>query len=119
MIAAPAAVLMVAMAAEFVLVDVTIIRTQSVVLPLPHSAAALEGHPPLGEAMPRPVSTGKFHVPVSHYLNYVVKVRGGAVYFRNTHPDSFRWIAWSILALGLFSVAAGQSAKKSAAINRR
>ena len=104
------AVLMLAMAAEFVLVDLTIIRTQSVVLPLPHSQAALEGHPPLGEWAPRPVSTGKFHVPVNHYLNYVVKVRGGAVYFRDTHPDSFGWIAWTIFALGLVAMAAGHCA---------
>lgn len=105
------AVLMLAMAAEFALVDLTIIRTQSVVLPLPYSQAALEGHPPLGELAPRPVSTGQFHVPVNHYLNYVVKVRGGAVYFRDTHPDSYGWIAWTIFTLGLFSVAAGQWAQ--------
>jgi hypothetical protein len=104
----PVAVLALAMAAEFASVDLKIVQVQSVVLPLPNHELAMQGHPLLGELLPTPVSGARFQAPANYYRNYLHKVRGGAVYFRDMHPDSFAAVSWIVLALGLLSVAAGR-----------
>jgi len=100
------AVLVLAMAVEFGSADWHMIQGQSVVLPLPHHERAMQGHPPLGVFLPPPVAGARFHTPGNYYRNYVLKVRGGAVYFRDAHPESFAAVSWVMLALGLFAVGA-------------
>lgn len=104
----PLAMLLLAMAAEYGSVDLKIIQVQSVILPMPLHRLAIQGHPPLGVLLPIPVSGARFQATADYYQNYLLKVGGGAVFFRDTHPDSFAAVSSIILALGLLSVAVGR-----------
>jgi hypothetical protein len=94
-----------AMAAEYTLADLEYIRAQAVVLPLANDAGALRGFPPAGQLFVRTTSAD-FRAPNWYYWNYVYKVGGGAIYFRDAHPESFARVSVATLAAGLLLLGA-------------
>jgi hypothetical protein len=104
----PIAMLVLAMMAEYGTADVQSIRRQMIPLPLPNHQSAIEGNLPLGIVLPDPQSKGPFRSDGDYYKNYQFKVKGGALYYRDLHPDSYVWVTWTMLALGLLAIAAGQ-----------
>jgi hypothetical protein len=104
------AVLVLAMGVEYAGFDVKTIQAQSVVLPLAHNELAFSGPPPLGPLLPVPASSARFHTSKDYWANYLTKVQGGAVYYRDVHPDSFGAVSWMMLAAGMIALAAGASA---------
>jgi hypothetical protein len=104
------AVLVLAMAVEFGMADLKFIQVQSVTLPLANQEQALRGLHPLdmNAWLPVVVAGSGFQAPKDYYENYRLKIKGGAIYFRDMHPDSFAAVSWMILASGIFAVTAGQ-----------
>jgi hypothetical protein len=94
----------VAMFAEFAVADIRSVRQQSAVLPLAQHESALRGNPPLGTTLPVPVSDTLFRTGFSYHRNYVYKISGGAVYFRDLHPDTFAPVSWMLLGAGLLAL---------------
>ena len=102
------AALVVAMIAEYGMVDVRSIRRQMVALPLANHPSAIEGCLPLGVVLPDPIPSAAFRTDSIYYRNYQFKIEGGALYFRDLHPGSYEFVAWSMLAIGALGLAAGQ-----------
>jgi hypothetical protein len=102
------ALLAVALIAEYGLADVQSIRRQTVALPLSSHQSAIEGNLPLGIVLPDPPINAAFHTDGDYYKNYQFKIKGGALYYRDLHTESYTWVAWTMLALGLLAIAAGQ-----------
>jgi hypothetical protein len=103
-------VLVLVMATEFGIADLKFIQVQSVTLPLANQEQALQGQHPLDMSawLPVVVVGSGFQAPKDYYENYRLKIKGGAIYFRDMHPDSFAAVSWMILAAGIFAVTAGQ-----------
>jgi hypothetical protein len=91
--------------AECFVLDLQMIREQAVVLPLAHHESALGGNLPLGAILPTPVASTQFSARIWYYVNYNYKIKGGAVFFRDLHPDSFRVTSWVFLGVGLLLLA--------------
>jgi hypothetical protein len=76
------------------------------VLPLAHHQEALQGKLPLGPLLPDPHPVGDFRTEIDYYWNYLIKVKGGALFFRDVYPDGYAGIGWGTLALGVALLAA-------------
>jgi len=94
-----------ALFAEYVVADLQMIQEQSVVLPLAHRESVLHGNPPLGPILPTPVASTRFSARLWYYLNYTYKIKGGAVFFRDLYPDTFKAASWVFLGVGLAALA--------------
>jgi hypothetical protein len=90
---------------ESVLADLQIISEQSVVLPLANHESALHGDPPIGIILPTPAASAPFSTQLWYYLNYTFKIEGGAIFFRDLHPDTYEATSWVFLGLGLLALA--------------
>jgi hypothetical protein len=90
--------------AEWLALDLQMIREQAVVLPLAHHESVLRGNLPLGPILPTPVASTQFSAQSWYYLNYILKIKGGAVFFRDLHPDTFRVTSWAFLGIGLLAL---------------
>ena len=99
------AAVVLAMFLEYAAIDLGAVRAQSIVLPLPHYSEALHGNPPIGLLWPIPTGSVPFRTGFIYYGNYLFKIKGGAVYFRDQHPDTFVGASWLLLALGIFALA--------------
>ena len=94
----------IAMFIEYTATDIGLIREQTVVLPLAQYESALRGNPPIGALLPQPVSAAPFQSDGNYYSNYVLKIRGGAVYFRDLHQNTFEIVSWSLLGVGMLAL---------------
>ena len=94
----------IAMFIEYTATDIGLIREQTVVLPLAQHESALRGNPPMGPLLPQSVSTAPFQSDGNYYSNYVLKIRGGAVYFRDLHQNTFEIVSWSLLGFGMLAL---------------
>jgi hypothetical protein len=90
---------------EYVLADLQMISEQSVVLPLANYESALHGNPPLGIILPTPAASAPFSTQLWYYLNYTFKIEGGAIFFRDLHPDTYKATSWVFLGLGMLALA--------------
>jgi hypothetical protein len=90
---------------EWLALDLQLIREQAVVLPLAHHESVLQGDLPLGPILPAPVASTPFSARLWYYMNYTFKIKGGAVFFRDLHPDTFRETSWVFLGVGLLVLA--------------
>uniref|UniRef100_Q01NA2 Glycosyltransferase RgtA/B/C/D-like domain-containing protein n=1 Tax=Solibacter usitatus (strain Ellin6076) TaxID=234267 RepID=Q01NA2_SOLUE len=91
---------------EFVPHDLSLIRQQEKILPFAHYQSSLQGNPPL-IMLPAPDASAPFHSGGDYYDNYRLKIQGGAVFFRDLHPDTFRNVSFVFLGLGLLACGAG------------
>ena len=94
----------IAMFIEYTATDIGLIREQTVVLPLAQHESALRGNPPMGPLLPQPVSATPFQSDGNYYSNYVLKIRGGTVYFRDLHQNTFEIVSWSLLGVGMLAL---------------
>jgi len=101
-----------AMFAEYAAFDLDSIRRQATVLPLAIYETALRGNPPIDSWLPDPAAGFPFRTTYVHYSNYMLKVEGGAVYFRDLHPDTFPVASWLLLGAGILALAAVPATEK-------
>jgi hypothetical protein len=92
---------------EFVPHDLSLIEQQTMVLPFAHYESSLRGDPPVARMLPAPVAAAPFHSGCDYYANYLFKIQGGAAFFRDLHPDTFRNVSFVFLGLGLLALGAG------------
>ena len=76
------------------------IRGQTTVLPLANERRAGVGDPPLGTLLPAPQSDARFVTDSDYYRNYVIKIQGGALYYRDIHPQGFASACCVLLVIG-------------------
>ena len=50
------------------------------------------------------VSDTVFQTRFSYHRNYIYKIAGGAVYFRDLHPDTFAPLSWALLGAGVLAL---------------
>jgi hypothetical protein len=94
----------IAMFIEYAATDISMVREQAVVLPLAQHESALRGNLPLGPLLAWPESTAPFRSDFVYYQNYVLKIMGGAVYFRDLHQNEFEIVSWSLLGTGMLAL---------------
>jgi hypothetical protein len=99
---------------EFVPHDISLIRQQGIVLPFAHYQSSLQGNPPVTRMLPAPDAAAPFHAGGDYYANYLLKIQGGAVFFRDLHPDTFGTVSYVFLGFGLLALGAGVGIERPA-----
>jgi len=94
------ALLAMAMILEFGSSNWQDIRGQTTVLPLANERRAGVGDPPLGTLLPAPQSDARFVTDSDYYRNYVIKIQGGAPYYRDIHPQGVASACCVLLVIG-------------------
>jgi hypothetical protein len=89
-----------AMILELGSIDWQDIRAQTTVLPLANERRAGVEDPPLGTLLPVPQSDARFVTDSDYYRNYVIKIQGGALYYRDVHPQGFASACCVLLVIG-------------------
>jgi hypothetical protein len=84
--------------------DVEAICRQTKLIPLPSHRSAIEGILPLSVVLPDAVPGAGFRSDGIYYRNYQYKIKGGALFFRDLHPDSYQLAAWAMLAIGALAI---------------
>jgi hypothetical protein len=85
---------------EFGSLDWQDIRGQTAMLPLANERRAGVGDPPLGTLLTAPQSDAPFVTDSDYYRNYVIKIQGGALYYRDIHPQGFASACCLLLVIG-------------------
>jgi hypothetical protein len=57
--------------------------------------------------LPAPEAAAPFRSGGDYYANYMFKIQGGAVFFRDLHPDTFGNVSLVLFGFGLLALGAG------------